>query len=228
MIPLYAVRDYDMNVDDYAITGSPAIIKLSQDESIGREIIKKYAEHVVVQMLTEGYCVIDDFLGEAKSGKVLWDVTTICRSGIMKPGQVIVMGKNGKENIRGDIITWITGQEEAYENMKLIMNDVDRLIRYCAGRLGNIKGRTPVSWLCAFCFVYFTYLVFLFLFSLWFIISFNFQAMVASYPGDGTGYKRHIDNTTKDGRCLSCLYYLNKGWQVDVSRNLDLSLIFFI
>ena len=41
--------------------------------------------------------------------------------------------------------------------------------------------------------------------------------MVACYPGDGTGYKRHIDNTTKDGRALSCLYYLNKGWQADVS-----------
>jgi len=164
--PLYAVREYDMNVDDYAITGSPAIIKLSQDETVGREVIKKYAEHVVAQMLSEGYCVIDDFLGEAKSGKVLWDVTTICRSGIMKAGQVIVTGKNDKENIRGDLITWITGQEEAYENMKLIMNDVDRLIRYCAGSLGNIKGRTPVSFNYCLCI-----LLFVFYFSLYCLCS---------------------------------------------------------
>ena len=50
--------------------------------------------------------------------------------------------------------------------------------------------------------------------------------MVACYPGDGTGYKRHIDNTTKDGRALSCLYYLNKGWQADVSCNFQFPIFY--
>ncbi|XP_066936328.1 egl nine homolog 1-like [Clytia hemisphaerica] len=182
MIPLYAVRDYDMDVDDYTITSSPAISKLSQDGFEDREVVQKFADYLVKQMHDEGYCIIDDFLGETKSAKVLWDAVTLLQSGIMKPGQVIKKNEiKGKEKVRGDVITWITGQEETYENMPLIMNRVDRLIRYCNGRLGNIKGRTP--------------------------------AMVATYPGDGTGYKRHIDNTLKDGRALSVLYYLNKGWQ---------------
>lgn len=143
---LYSVRDYDMNIDDYTITGSPAIFKLSQDDIVDRETIQKYADILVLSMLNEGYCVIDNFLGETNSGKVLWDVTNICRSGIMKPGQIISKSKNmTQKKIRGDIITWVTGQEEAYENMKLIMNQVDRLIRYCHGKLGDIKGRTPVS-----------------------------------------------------------------------------------
>ena len=155
-MPLYAVRDYDMNIDDYTITGSPAIFKLSQDDIVDRETIQKYADILVLSMLNEGYCVIDNFLGEINSGKVLWDVTNICRSGVMRPGQVISKTKNmAQTKIRGDIITWVTGQEEAYENMKLIMNHVDRLIRYCHGRLGDIKGRTPVSVIILFSKLYF-------------------------------------------------------------------------
>ena len=46
----------------------------------------------------------------------------------------------------------------------------------------------------------------------------NFQVMVAYYPGDGSGYKRHIDNTQKDGRCITVTYYLNKNWNSKVNK----------
>ena len=38
------------------------------------------------------------------------------------------------------------------------------------------------------------------------------DAMLSIYPGDGARFAKHIDNTTKDGRRLTVLVYLNPGW----------------
>ena len=39
--------------------------------------------------------------------------------------------------------------------------------------------------------------------------------MLAVYPGKGTRFQRHIDNTAGDGRVLTVLVYLNTGWDED-------------
>lgn len=67
------------------------------------------------------------------------------------------------------------------------MSSMDDLIRHCSGKLGNYR------------------------------INGRTKAMVACYPGNGTGYVRHVDNPNGDGRCVTCIYYLNKDWDAKVS-----------
>lgn len=43
--------------------------------------------------------------------------------------------------------------------------------------------------------------------------------MVACYPGNGTGYVKHVDNPNGDGRCVTCIYYLNKNWNAKVGSH---------
>lgn len=70
------------------------------------------------------------------------------------------------------------------------MAHVDAVIRHCAGRLGG------------------------------YVINGRTKAMVACYPGNGLGYVRHVDNPHGDGRCITCIYYLNQNWDVKVHGGL--------
>lgn len=49
------------------------------------------------------------------------------------------------------------------------------------------------------------------------------DVMLANYPGGGSRFARHIDNTTGDGRVITLLVYLNPNWDVEKGGALRLT-----
>ncbi|KAK9961876.1 hypothetical protein ABG768_007274 [Culter alburnus] len=149
-------------------------------------------QYIVPCMKFYGICVKDVFLGDRLGGRVLEEVETLNRSGKFKGGQLVIQKSIPSKNIRGDQIAWVEGNEPGCENIGGLMAHIDEAIMRSAanGQLGD------------------------------YVINGRTKAMVACYPGNGTGYVRHVDNPNGDGRCITCIYYLNKDWDVKVHGGL--------
>ncbi|CAO2609386.1 Egl nine homolog 1 [Lemmus lemmus] len=144
-------------------------------------------EYIVPCMNKHGICVVDDFLGRETGQQIGDEVRALHDTGKFTDGQLVSQKSDSSKDIRGDQITWIEGKEPGCETIGLLMSSMDDLIRHCSGKLGNYR------------------------------INGRTKAMVACYPGNGTGYVRHVDNPNGDGRCVTCIYYLNKDWDAKVS-----------
>ncbi|XP_041106745.1 egl nine homolog 1-like isoform X2 [Polyodon spathula] len=139
-------------------------------------------EYIVPCMNKHGICVVDNFLGEDRGLSILEEVKSLYETGRFTVGQLVSQKSDSSKDIRGDKITWIEGKEPGCEKIGFLMSRVDDLVRHCNGKMGNYK------------------------------INGRTKAMVACYPGNGTGYVRHVDNPNGDGRCVTCIYYLNQNW----------------
>jgi len=152
---------------------------------------EQLAKYVVDSLLKHGICVIDKFLGETTGQEIFNEVILLEKDGIMKQGQ-LVHGTTSTSNtyIRGDVITWVDGTEKKTENIHFLISCMDAVVMKCTTRLNQNT------------------------------IDERTKAMVACYPGKKTGYVRHVDNPSGDGRCITCIYYLNKDWDVRVHGGL--------
>ncbi|XP_039993110.1 egl nine homolog 3 isoform X2 [Xiphias gladius] len=140
-------------------------------------------ERVVPALLSCGFCYVDGLLGQLAGGAVLDQVKEMHRSGALQDGRLAGSVPGvHRRSIRGDKIAWVSGSERGCEAISFLLNLIDKLISVCAGRLGNKSIRE------------------------------RSKAMVACYPGNGAGYVKHVDNPNLDGRCITCIYYLNKNW----------------
>ncbi|MCJ8740238.1 hypothetical protein PDJAM_G00056530 [Pangasius djambal] len=148
--------------------------------------------YVVPCMKYYGICVKDNFLGSQLGDRVLQEVETLNRSGKFRGGQLVTQRSIPSKNIRGDQIAWVEGGEPGCEAIGMLMAHVDEAIMHSSanGQLGE------------------------------YVINGRTKAMVACYPGNGTKYVRHVDNPNGDGRCITCIYYLNKNWDVKVHGGL--------
>nr|XP_020467217.1 egl nine homolog 3 [Monopterus albus] len=140
-------------------------------------------ERVVPGLLAHGFCYVDGLLGDLAGGTVLEQVKEMQRSGALQDGRLAGSVPGiHRRSIRGDKIAWVSGSERGCEAISFLLNLVDKLVSVCARHLGNRAIRA------------------------------RSKAMVACYPGNGAGYVKHVDNPNCDGRCITCIYYLNKNW----------------
>ncbi|KAM9326331.1 prolyl hydroxylase EGLN2 [Gastrophryne carolinensis] len=147
-------------------------------------------DYIVPCMTYYGICVKDHFLGEALGLRILDEVALLKHSGKFRDGQLVSQRTIPSKNIRGDQIAWVEGKEPGCDTIGILMSRIDEVIMHCSGKLGN------------------------------YIINGRTKAMVACYPGNGMGYVRHVDNPNRDGRCLTCIYYLNQNWETKVHGGL--------
>lgn len=147
------------------------------------ELERLALEQVVPALQEYGFYYVDGLLGELAGGAVLDQVKDMHRSGVLQDGRLAgSVPAVHRSSIRGDKIAWVNGSERGCEAINFLLNLIDKLISFCSGRLGNKAIRE------------------------------RSQAMVACYPGNGAGYVKHVDNPNCDGRCITCIYYLNKNW----------------
>ncbi|EDV94781.1 GH17757 [Drosophila grimshawi] len=177
---------YQIGLTDASFMGSGSEIRY---EDLCRNIISDMNQY--------GLSVVDDFLGLDKGLKILNEVRSMYNAGAFHDGQLVhnmrtttdtqPSAVRGDNNIRGDKIKWVGGNEPGCANVWYLTNQIDSVVYRVNtmkdnGILGNyhIRERT--------------------------------RAMVACYPGSGTHYVMHVDNPNKDGRVITAIYYLNLNW----------------
>jgi len=175
-----------------AVTTTDSKLKFPQPSKKNLQTIERF----VCSSLKENYfSVINDLFEDEKALDILHEVKKLHNSGVFQDGQ-LSGGKTASDDeqkftekrIRGDQITWLEGNENHVPNIVKLIEFVDSLVISCSKFPDGLSG-------CR--------------------IEGRAKAMVACYPGNGTGYTRHVDNPDGDGRCLTVIYYLNQGWGKD-------------
>ncbi|KAG8444308.1 hypothetical protein GDO86_009478 [Hymenochirus boettgeri] len=167
---------------NHSITRNASKTEERPSEQTKPQLQRIALEYIIPCMNKHGICVLDDFLGPETGNRIANEVKALHSTGRFTDGQLVSKKSDSTRDIRGDQITWVEGKESSCKAIGDLMNSMDDLIRHCNGKLGNFR------------------------------INGRTKAMVACYPGKGTGYVRHVDNPNADGRCVTCIYYLNKNW----------------
>ncbi|XP_054714323.1 egl nine homolog 1-like [Uloborus diversus] len=144
--------------------------------------------NIVHDLNKYGICVLDKFIGNKSGSMILEEVKNLYMRGIFQKGEIVnPYPYTSKESVRNDVTTWVNGTEPGCRAIGNLIRKLDVVVTTCNKMEKNgILSRYKLHR--------------------------RTKAMVACYPGDGTYYKKHIDNPHEDGRCITCIYYLNKNW----------------
>ncbi|CAL9686660.1 unnamed protein product [Knipowitschia caucasica] len=143
-------------------------------------------QRLVPALCSQGFCWLDGVLGDVTGGAVLERVMDMQRSGILRGGQLMRPSPVVKRSAVRGDVTAWCCGEE---------RDCEAL-KVLLRTMDHLVSETARS--------------------LQRTISHRSKAMFACFPGGGAGYVKHVDNPNNDGRCLTCIYYLNKDWSSSV------------
>lgn len=169
--------------------------------------IERLSQQIISDMNSCGICVIDNFLGESRCDVIMSEVHSLYASGHFRNGQLVKGGATpSNSDIRSDKIMWVDGNESECRNIGFLMRTLDKIVRTCTNQTatsGPDDGFEHKN------------------------ITNRTKAMLACYPGSGTQYVKHVDNPNQDGRAITCIYYLNKNWDVAVRNMFFFILLLF-
>ena len=151
--------------------------------------LNSYCDLIIRDLNEFGFCVIDDFL--ENGSEILSEVILMYTNGRFKAGQVVNNKVMDTHMIRGDHIAWVDGTEQDSFNIGFLIQSLDYIIMRC--NTSHTSGELSK-----------------------YMIKRRTKAMIACYPGNNSKYVRHIDNPNNDGRCVTCIYYLNKDYNREV------------
>ena len=156
------------------------------------ETPEELSSRLVISLKMIGFCVIENFVDLELAERVLQDCLLKYEEPLQfSSGQVSGDGldssKAEDERVRQDDVCWLRENDVKTPNVMYLVKFLDQLAVSLAlsGKLECCDIRSRT------------------------------KPMISCFPGNGTCYKRHVDNPCKDGRRLTFTYYLNKNYVCD-------------
>lgn len=158
--------------------------------------LRQISSEIVKDMRRYGLSVVDNLyarLGlQTLSESILTEVTNLYQKNprVFRDGGLVRDVLPSNELVRSDKVVWFKGNENYCRNINFLIRTIDTIVSMCS--MITEEAPNPIKD-CT--------------------IRSRTKAMVACYPGNQSRYVKHVDNPQGDGRCITCIYYLNKNWK---------------
>jgi len=173
----------------------------AMDTVHGLEDLEATADSLAEQLLSRGFAYVDEFLSPEVVNRILAETCPL--HDFFEPGEIWV-GKEAqagaqvaRDDVRGDSILWMNFPTMVSNNCHTLHRAMRRMDTLIMNLLPRRVPRLAH-------------------------ISEHSDAMLSIYPPPSGRFQKHIDNTARDGRCLTVLLYLNVGWKPEMGGALKL------